>query len=438
MDDAQPCPVLQFAASGAMWLTGPDDAAPVAVLAPVVPWAQRVADGIAERSARVGRRVEIDVPAVLTARAAARGFRRHGSISPNGSCRLIRSADGWVAVNLARPADVELLPAVIGPVTGDPWAAITTAATGLTGIELAERAQLVGVPVAVVAKTPGRVTPTPPGMVPADREPTIWGTPDESPPGERGPVVASRLGPSADRSQRTGRPIVVVDFSAMWAGPLCAWILGLLGANVTKVEDPARPDAARVGDPWLFERLHVGQQVVHVSFSDVARRDRLRAVVSDADVVVESSRPRALAQLGFDPAEFLAARPGRTWVSVTGYGRDEPLANRVAFGDDAAAAGGLVGWSAPGTPVFCADAVADPLSGLCGAFGALASIVAGGGHLVDVSMSAVSAAVTNAPRCPAAHPVTCHRSDGWRVAHGTGTSVPVAPPAARELGRSAS
>jgi hypothetical protein len=76
----------------------------------------------------------------------------------------------------------------------------------------------------------------------------------------------------------------------------------------------------------------------------------------------------------------------------------------VAFGDDAAVAGGLVGWidgeGAGGEsagPVFCADAVADPLAGACGALAVTLSRSAGGGELIDLPMRDVAAAFAAAP-----------------------------------------
>jgi crotonobetainyl-CoA:carnitine CoA-transferase CaiB-like acyl-CoA transferase len=108
-------------------------------------------------------------------------------------------------------------------------------------------------------------------------------------------------------------------------------------------------------------------------------------------VVVAASRPRALASLGLDPVAWVAtgARP-RVWLSITGYGWTGPGANRVAFGDDAAVAGGLVVWDERG-PCFCADAVADPLTGLVGAARVLDALVAGRSELVDLSMARVAA-----------------------------------------------
>ena len=68
-------------------------------------------------------------------------------------------------------------------------------------------------------------------------------------------------------------------------------------------------------------------------------------------------------------------------------------------------AGGLVAWAGPDDPVFCADAVADPISGLFAGFGGLVAGRAGGGLLVDVSMSDASAATRSGPACDEPHAV---------------------------------
>jgi crotonobetainyl-CoA:carnitine CoA-transferase CaiB-like acyl-CoA transferase len=80
----------------------------------------------------------------------------------------------------------------------------------------------------------------------------------------------------------------------------------------------------------------------------------------------------------------------RLWVSITAYGRRGASGARVGFGDDAAAAGGLVAWSRD-EPVFCSDAVADPLTGLTAAARALQALQDGGRWLLDVAMAGVAA-----------------------------------------------
>ncbi len=87
-------------------------------------------------------------------------------------------------------------------------------------------------------------------------------------------------------------------------------------------------------------------------------------------------------------------------MSITGYGRSGEDANRVAFGDDAAAAGGLVTWTDDG-PLFCVDAVADPLTGLAAAGACMDALRSGGRRLLDISMAAVSAHLAGGPTLPA-------------------------------------
>lgn len=182
---------------------------------------------------------------------------------------------------------------------------------------------------------------------------------------------------------------LVVDLSSLWAGPLCAHLLGRAGARVVKVESTRRPDGARAGNRRFFGWLHAGHESVAVDFTSAEGRGALADLVRAADVVIEASRPRALAQLGLAP-ERLDHRAGKVWVSITGYGRSQP--DLVALGDDAAVAGGLVGWS-DGEPVFCADAIADPLIGVVAALGATGSLASGGGHLIDVAMRDVACGV---------------------------------------------
>jgi crotonobetainyl-CoA:carnitine CoA-transferase CaiB-like acyl-CoA transferase len=74
-------------------------------------------------------------------------------------------------------------------------------------------------------------------------------------------------------------------------------------------------------------------------------------------------------------------------------GHDAP---RPAFGDDAAVAGGLVGAAVDG-PVFCGDAIADPLTGLDAALAVAESLGRGGGELIHVSLAAVAATYAALP-----------------------------------------
>jgi len=117
---------------------------------------------------------------------------------------------------------------------------------------------------------------------------------------------------------------------------------------------------------------------------------RLAELLAGADVVIEASRPRALEQLGIEAW----AAPARVWLSITGYGRDQP--QRVGFGDDAAVAGGLVARDESG-PVFAADAAADPATGLLAAVAVLDRLAAGGRWLLDVALARTAALLAAEP-----------------------------------------
>ncbi|MEY2460795.1 MAG: hypothetical protein QOG30_2625, partial [Acidimicrobiaceae bacterium] len=82
----------------------------------------------------------------------------------------------------------------------------------------------------------------------------------------------------------------------------------------------------------------------------------------------------------------------RVWLSITGHGRGDSQRNWVGFGDDAAVAGGLVGWW-EGAPCFMGDAIADPLTGIAGAGAVLDALREGGRWLIDCNLAGVAAYV---------------------------------------------
>jgi crotonobetainyl-CoA:carnitine CoA-transferase CaiB-like acyl-CoA transferase len=167
---------------------------------------------------------------------------------------------------------------------------------------------------------------------------------------------------------------------------LCGHLLGLAGARVVKVESIGRPDGARRGPAPFFDLLHHGHESVALAFGEPRGRDALRRLIDEADVVVEASRPRALEQLGVD-AQACIDR-GAVWVSITAYGR-VAAPNRIGFGDDVGIAAGAHSGS-PEQPMFCADAIADPVAGLWAARETLVALRSHAGSLVDVPMVAVA------------------------------------------------
>jgi crotonobetainyl-CoA:carnitine CoA-transferase CaiB-like acyl-CoA transferase len=274
-----------------------------------------------------------------------------------------------MAVSLPRAEDFELVPAWLElsgqPPTSVPatWSAVTKSAAAKDSAALVDRARLLGLPVCRL----GEVAPT-------------------------RAVTEMPLGDAPGRNGAAG--LLVVDLSALWAGPLCGDLLGRKGASVVKVESMARPDGARRGPAAFFDLLNGHKRSVALDFTQVDDIRALQQIVQRADIVIEASRPRALTQLGIDAAALVRSGGPQVWVSITGYGRGDEGADRVAFGDDAAVAGGLVAWSGSATtPAFCADAIGDPLTGLTAAVACLDALSRGGRWLLDVSMAAVCASM---------------------------------------------
>jgi len=303
---------------------------------------------------------------------------------------MLRTADGWAAVSCARPDDPALLGALVGCDVGDdPWPALEAWLLAHSGADLSERAELLG-----VAGAPIRVCATP------------------------------SVSPTAE-CPRSVAGLLVVDFSALWAGPLCAHLLGAAGARVIKVETPNRLDGARFGNRRFYDLLHAGHESVVLDPGTLTGRHAMARLVAAADVVIEASRPRALERFGLDAEAACAS--GTTWVSITARGRDS---DAVGFGDDVAASSGLVAADAAGLPVFVGDAIADPLTGLTAAVRAMSEPSDGGGagRLWDIAMSDVVAATLGPVGEPS--PVTFRRGGRWMVTAEVG-DVEIASPRRR-------
>ncbi|ADP83227.1 L-carnitine dehydratase/bile acid-inducible protein F [Pseudofrankia inefficax] len=435
-----------WAASGAMALTGQPDGPPLGLTVPLVARLDAALAVIRTLAAGLGHPfppadastggAPPSAGPLLGERAAALGLTRGGVLSAGRAARLVQAADGWLAVNLARPDDVDLLPAwleaEVEPTAADraadvrpvaertvaapvrPWTNLAALVATRPAASLVERAELLGLAVSL-AVDPAAAAADEQARARGQRFPFAPFLVDGLPP-----EAAARAAPRRPEARRDGG-FSVVDLSSLWAGPLCAQLLGLAGGQVVKVEGAGRLDGARQGPPDFYDLLHAGQASVTVDLRAPAGRAALVGLIERADVVLEASRPRALETLGIDPTAMIARNPRLTWVSITGYGRTGPWRQRPAFGDDAAAAAGAVAVDGAGGPVFLGDAIADPVTGVLAAAGALASVAAGGGHHLDVALrEAVGSLLAGRPVLPDRDPTAAD-----------GSPVRVAPPRLR-------
>ena len=343
-----------------------------------------LAAGVVDR--RSGGRAAVDGLALLGERAALGNLTRRGTTSCGGSTRLVRTADSWLAVSLARPDDVAALGAwlCIDVPADDPWPAVVRMAAESDAATLDERAALLGLPIAALGSVgpPATAATAPAG------------------PAFGLPIDAACLREGAG-SPHSIEGASVVDMSSLWAGPLCGQLLAAAGAKVVKVESSARPDGARHGPPAFFDLMNGPKLSVALDLATPAGRRDLQRLIDAADVVIESARPRALEQMGIVAANLLRrpAGPGagsQVWASITSHGRGPGRGERVGFGDVAAVAGGLVARDDEG-PCFLADAVTDPVAGLVAAAAVLEALAVGGRWLLDVAMAPLAAAVAGPP-----------------------------------------
>jgi hypothetical protein len=368
-----------------MWLTGPPGVPPLGPPRGLVAKLRAIGEVLARQADAVGGQLAVDPLALLGERAAIGGLERHGDVSCGGASRLFRARDGWMALTLARPDDVDLVPAWLqaGAPENDVWTTVVQEAAIAPSAELLDRARLLGLPAAVL--------PPAPRAVPAAPAPLL------SLPLEARPID----GPTAAPAPRLA-DLLVVDLSSLWAGPLCGALLACAGARVVKVESTHRPDGARLGPEAFFDLLNGAKRSVALDLGTPEGAVVLRVLLARADVVIEASRPRALAHMGIEADVLVAAGGPRVWVSITGHGRAAPHSGWVGFGDDAAVAGGLVSWFGE-QPCFCADAVADPTSGAVAAAAVLDALATGGRWVLDVAMAGVAAHLAG-PTLPAGDP----------------------------------
>ena len=290
-------------------------------------------------------------PEHLLDRDAPGGLRPPDFRSANRHCRLLQAREGWIALNLARPDDRDMVPALVGDeVKGDLWEAVSQTARYEDAVSFRDRAVELQLPVAIV----GEVSSTALKNIDACRVPRR-----------------------------------VIDMSALWAGPLCAGLLARCGAEVIRVESPNRPDPTRLGSPMLNRFLNGNKKHIALDLGTDAGLSALHELIRSADVLVTSARPAALSGLGITPELLMERAPGLVWLAITAHGQEGQGGNRVGFGDDCAAAGGLVDY-VEAQPHFRGDALADPLTGLEGALAVLDACGRERTGLVDIAMSRVA------------------------------------------------
>ncbi|MFJ3230344.1 CaiB/BaiF CoA transferase family protein [Streptomyces sp. NPDC086787] len=190
----------------------------------------------------------------------------------------------------------------------------------------------------------------------------------------------------------------VLDLATLFAGPLAATLLGDFGAEVIKVEHPAKPDPSRGHGPakegvglW-WKLLGRNKRAITLDLSRPGGRATLLRLAAAADVVVENFRPGTLEKWDLGWPELSAANPRLVLARVTAFGQFGPYSHRPGFGTLAEAMSGFAAITGepdapPTLPPF---GLADSIAGLATAYAVMTALAArertGEGQVVDMAI----------------------------------------------------
>jgi crotonobetainyl-CoA:carnitine CoA-transferase CaiB-like acyl-CoA transferase len=187
----------------------------------------------------------------------------------------------------------------------------------------------------------------------------------------------------------------VVEQGTFITGPAAGMLLGDLGADVIKVEQPGTGDPFRAFKNGLYsphyQTYNRNKRSITLDTKDGADREVLDALIAEADVYIQNFRPGVAEKLGVGAERLQALNPKLIYVAISGFGATGPAANRPAYDTVAQAASGFLHLLVnPENPRVVGPAIADSLTGFYAAYGVLGALFersrTGVGRKVEVSM----------------------------------------------------
>ena len=205
--------------------------------------------------------------------------------------------------------------------------------------------------------------------------------------------------PDVGARRRLLEGIRVLDLSRIIAGPFCSQILGDMGADVIKVEQPGSGDETRTwgppfanGEAVYFFCVNRNKRSVTINLKDPRGQGILRELVKRSDILLENFKPGTLTKLGLDYEMLRQENPRLIYCAISGFGRTGPYADRGGFDVIAQAVGGLMGITGDpdGPPVKVGVAMTDIATALYAHGAILAALYAreqtGVGQRIDTSL----------------------------------------------------
>jgi crotonobetainyl-CoA:carnitine CoA-transferase CaiB-like acyl-CoA transferase len=190
----------------------------------------------------------------------------------------------------------------------------------------------------------------------------------------------------------------ILDLTRVVAGPYCTMMLGDMGAEVLKIEEPEHGDDTRGWGPFIngqgsfYLALNRSKKSVALDLKTPEGAGALRRLVATADVLIENFRPGSLARLGFGYDDVAAVNPRLIYCSITGYGQTGPHAHLPGYDAVIQGEAGIMDVTGfpDGPPTRVGVAITDYLAGLYASQGILLALherhSSGRGQHVDIAL----------------------------------------------------
>ena len=201
----------------------------------------------------------------------------------------------------------------------------------------------------------------------------------------------------------------VIDLTRVVAGPFCTMMLGDMGAEVLKIEEPEHGDDSRGWAPFIagtgsfYLALNRSKKSVALDLKAPEGAAALRRLIETADVLIESFRPGSLAELGFDYDAMSALNPRLIYCSISGYGQTGPAAELPGYDAVIQGEAGIMDMTGfpDGAPTRVGVAITDYLAGLYAIQGILLALTdrqkSGLGQRVDIALFEAMLSVMRLP-----------------------------------------
>jgi crotonobetainyl-CoA:carnitine CoA-transferase CaiB-like acyl-CoA transferase len=211
-----------------------------------------------------------------------------------------------------------------------------------------------------------------------------------------------------EKRSKTRPPLVgvrVLDLTRVLAGPFCSMILGDMGAEIIKVEEPGKGDDTRGWPPFsggeatYFLSVNRNKKSLTLNMKAPDGQAILRRLVAKADVVLENFRPGTMERLGFGYDALRKLNPRLIYCAISGFGESGPEASRPGYDLIVQGESGVMDLTgfADGPPVKVGNSVADLVSGMAAAHGVTLALLSrartGKGQKVEIGMLDVMASL---------------------------------------------